>query len=105
VLFGGNGPDFLYGGGAEGGVDYLFGGNGPDVFGIEALAGSTVIEDFAFEDLIHLHNIPNLTSFADVLDNTTDLGSYSAITVDATQNIWIIGQTSATFQESHFSFA
>jgi hypothetical protein len=67
--------------------------------------GSTVIEDFAFEDLIHLHNIPNLTSFADVLSHTTDFGSYSVITVDAAQNIWIMGQTSATFQESHFSFA
>ena len=70
------------------------------------MAGGNVIQDFnrTQGDVINLHNIPNLTSFADVLNHTTDFGAFSIITVDSAENIWVIGQTKATYQATDFSF-
>jgi len=108
VLLGEAGNDFLIGGGAgASGVDYLFGGAGADVFFIENLAGATVISDFnrTQGDVIDLHNITGFTSFANVTSNAIDVASGVVVTVNSSQNIWILGQTIATLQTSDFSFA
>jgi Ca2+-binding RTX toxin-like protein len=109
VLLGEAGYDFLFGGGSDialGEADYLFGGAGKDVFGIQDIAGANVIQDFnrAEGDVILLKET-GLLSFADVLAHTTDFGSFSVITISPTENIWVIGQTSATFQATDFAFS
>ena len=109
VLIGEAGNDFLFGGGSNialGEADYLFGGAGRDVFAIQNIAGANVIQDFnrAEGDLISLQGT-GLTSFADVLSHTTNFGNFSVITINTTENIWVIGQTSATFQATDFAFS
>jgi Ca2+-binding RTX toxin-like protein len=106
VLLGEAGSDWLFGAGAQGTADYLFGGAGADLFVVQNLPGANVIQDFnrAEGDLIYLQGT-GLTSFADVLSHTTDYGSFSVITISDTENIWIIGQTSATLQATDFAFS
>jgi serralysin len=106
VLLGEAGSDWLDGAGAQGTVDYLFGGIGPDNFIVHNLPGANVIEDFnrAEGDVILLKDT-GLNSFADVLSHTSDYGSFSVITIDGDTNIWVIGQTSATFQPTDFAFS
>jgi Ca2+-binding RTX toxin-like protein len=105
VLFGEAGNDWLDGGGAQGTVDYLFGGSGADNFVVGNLPGCNVIEDFnrAEGDQIRLQDT-GLNSFSDVLSHTSDFGSFSVITISSTENIWIIGQTSATLHATDFAF-
>jgi Ca2+-binding RTX toxin-like protein len=106
VLLGESGDDWLDGAGAQGTVDYLFGGIGADIFMVHNLPGANVIQDFnrAEGDRILLLDT-GLNSFADVLNHTSDYGSFSVITIDGDTNIWVIGQTSATFQASDFAFS
>jgi len=109
VLLGEAGNDFLFGGGSDitkGEADYLFGGAGADVFGIQQLAGANVIQDFnrAQGDVISFQGT-NLHSLADVLNNITDFGNFSIVTLSPSENVWIIGQTSATLQATDFAFS
>jgi Ca2+-binding RTX toxin-like protein len=106
VLLGEAGNDWLDGAGAQGTADYLFGGIGADNFVVHNIAGATVIEDFnrAEGDQIRLQDT-GLNSFADVLSHVSDYGSFSVITIGSDTNIWVIGQTSATFQATDFAFA
>jgi Ca2+-binding RTX toxin-like protein len=101
VLLGENGNDYFDGGS---GVDYYFGGAGNDIFVAKGETGAKVINDFTSgQDVIRLEGTP-IRSFADVLANTTDLGSYSIVTLDPDSNVWIIGKTSATLTASDFIF-
>jgi Ca2+-binding RTX toxin-like protein len=106
VLLGEAGDDWLDGAGAQGTVDYLFGGIGADNFMVHNLPGANVIQDFnrAEGDRILLLDT-GLNSLADVLTHTSDYGSFSVITIDGDTNIWVIGQTSATFQATDFAFS
>jgi Ca2+-binding RTX toxin-like protein len=106
VLLGEAGDDWLDGAGAQGTVDYLFGGIGADNFMVHNLPGANVIQDFnrAEGDRILLLDT-GFNSLADVLTHTSDYGSFSVITIDGDTNIWVIGQTSATFQATDFAFS
>lgn len=104
VLLGQDGNDTLFGGGGV--ADYLFGGAGADTFVVQNLPGANVIQDFARleGDVIGLQGT-GLTSFADVLSHTSDFGSFCIVSISVSQNIWIIGQTSATLQATDFAFS
>jgi RTX calcium-binding nonapeptide repeat (4 copies) len=113
-LFGGAGYDYLYGeagndwldgGGAQDTCDYLIGGIGADNFVVHNLPGCNVIEDFnrAEGDQIRLQDT-GLNSFADVLSHTYDYDSFSIISIDTDTSIYLLGQTSATFQATDFAF-
>jgi Ca2+-binding RTX toxin-like protein len=105
VLLGEAGNDWLDAGDAQGTADYLFGGIGADNFTIHNLPGATVIGDFnrGEGDRIRLQDT-GLNSFADVLSHASDYGSFCVITIDGDTNIWVVGQTSTTFQAADFAF-
>jgi Ca2+-binding RTX toxin-like protein len=105
VLYGEAGNDWLDGGGAQDTCDYLIGGIGADNFVVHNLPGCNVIEDFnrAEGDQIRLQDT-GLNSFADVLSHTYDYDSFSIISIDTDTSIYLLGQTSATFQATDFAF-
>ena len=103
------GNDSLFGGGAtvdDGNSDYLFGGAGADLFGVQDLPGVIMIQDFsrAEGDVISVQGTA-FTSFAQVLDVTTNSGNFCVVTIDSDTSVWIIGQTSATLQSTDFAFS
>jgi Ca2+-binding RTX toxin-like protein len=109
VLLGEVGNDFLFGGGSNialGEADYLFGGAGADVFVIQQLAGSNVIQDFnrVEGDKISFQGT-DIQSFAAVLSHTSDFGNYCIVTLSPSENVWIIVQTTATLQPGDFLFS
>jgi serralysin len=96
TLMGGKGEDTLDGGGGD---DTMFGGKGPDLFAFSAGFGHDIIDDFSNGDHIQFDS----GMFADaqaVLDASEQVGDNTVITLDANNDITLVGVTS--LQADHF---
>lgn len=105
VLVGGNGADRLYG---NAGDDRLTGNSGSDIFIFGPATGHDTITDFsagaAKGDVIQLLGT-SLSSFADVLAATTDVGGNAVITISDTASVTLLGVTEASLHANDFLFA
>ena len=104
-LDGGAGNDWIYGGA---GNDTLTGGVGNDVFVFDPGFGEDIITDFAAgagtEDIIAFRGAPNLTSYADVLNNAADDGTDTTITLDIDNSIVLNNVVVSDLSSDDFRF-
>ncbi len=87
-LFGYLGDDVLDGGEGD---DWLSGGGDNDTFVVTGPSfGNDTITDFdEIDDVIAFNGVTGLTSFEDVLAKASDDGSYTTITLDAANSVWL----------------
>jgi lysophospholipase L1-like esterase len=95
IITAGSGNDVLSGGG---GNDTLVGGSGADQFDISAVAGNVTIFNFnpAQGDFLDWHQIPGLTSMANLSGDVTQSGGQTVINLSSfgvNQQITLAGYT------------
>jgi len=120
VLYGGDDGDFLYGGldndfiYGDGGNDYidggsgsdsLYGGLGQDTFAFNGadVASQDIVYDFSVtSDYIRIATVSAISSFADVLANATDYGTFSVIDLDGGNSIRLEGVLTTQYTAGMF---
>ncbi len=111
TLLGGGGVDVLIGGGGTNyydggaGVDYLYLGSGNDTIHMYATSSVDVVNEFqagGTNDAIVFHG-SRFTAISQVLEATTDYGSYSVIQVDADTAVWLIGVAKSQLTTNDFA--
>jgi Ca2+-binding RTX toxin-like protein len=90
------------------GSDLFIGGAGADTFSFAGLSGTDIIADFAAagaaHDIINFHGSSVLNSFANVLSQTTQVGTGVVISQDASNTLMLNNTTKASLTSANFTF-